>query len=239
MSTDSKIITSWVIRTKNEERHIGEILDILFKQTRQDFEIIIVDSGSTDKTLKIIEKYPVKLVEIKSEDFNYSYSLNLGISKTKGKYIGILSGHSVPQSLVFQADALKFFSNSTVAAVTGYYVDGIRKFAKPMMFIQNKFQGEQHHCPWMTNTNSMIRKDLWNLYPFDERLTRGCEDYDWAVEMLSRNYDVIKTPLFSTIYYRVNGKPSYWKMKPVWDQICKELDQKKRPSKSFSTINIT
>lgn len=52
------INTSWVIRTKNEGEHIGEVLEMLQKQTRQDFEIIIVDSGSTDKTLEIVKKFP-------------------------------------------------------------------------------------------------------------------------------------------------------------------------------------
>lgn len=229
-----KILTSWVIRTKNEERHIGEVLEILQRQTRQDFEIIIIDSGSTDKTLEIIKKFPVRLFQIKPEEFNYSYGLNFGISKTRGQYVGILSGHSVPQSLTFCADGLNFFSNPKVAAVTGYYYDGKGVLGKiPLP------RKEQHSCPWMTNTNSIIRKDLWRLYPFDERLTEGCEDYDWASEMIARGYDIVKTPLFSTVYYRVNNKLSYQKMKPVWGRICAKLDKKHRPSKSYTKIKFS
>ncbi|MCL4390529.1 MAG: glycosyltransferase family 2 protein [Patescibacteria group bacterium] len=226
-----------MIRTKNEERHIGEVLAALKKQTRQDFEIIIVDSGSTDKTLEIIRKFSVRLIQIEPGDFNYSYALNLGINKSKGQYIGILSGHSVPQGENFYADGLKFFADKKVAAVTGYYADSHSHFANSKLFLKAmRLRSEQHRCPWLTNTNSLIRRDLWRIYPFDERLIEGSEDYDWACEMLARGYDIVKTPLFSAIYYRVNGKSSYWKMRPVWDRINAEIGRKTRPGKSYTKL---
>ena len=48
---------SIIIRTKNEERWIGRCLESIFKQNYKNFEVIIVDNGSTDKTL---EKLPVR-----------------------------------------------------------------------------------------------------------------------------------------------------------------------------------
>jgi len=53
MKTKSPLV-SFVIRTKDEGKFIGKVLSLLFKQTLQDFEIIIVDSGSTDKTLEFV-----------------------------------------------------------------------------------------------------------------------------------------------------------------------------------------
>ncbi|MCL4397848.1 glycosyltransferase family 2 protein [Patescibacteria group bacterium] len=227
------ITTSWVLRTKNEEKHIGEVLEMLKNQTRKDFEIIVIDSGSTDGTLEIVRKYPIRLISIKPEEFNYSYALNRAIKFARGQYIGILSGHSIPITASFYEDGLKLFSDSKVAAISGHYVDENFKIGKKLVLRRK----EQHFIADMTNTNSMIRKKLWKSYHFDEKLMFGCEDYDWALEMLARGYDVVKVPAFSTIYYRVNGKPSYWKMKPIWNQVCKELRQKRRPSKSFSILN--
>ncbi len=234
MSSNSRITTSWVIRTKNEEKHIGEVLEMLQKQTRQDFEIIIVDSGSTDETLEIIKNFPTKLIQIKPEEFNYGFALNLSIKESRGQFIGILSGHSVPITKNFYANGMKFFSDPKIAAISGNYIESKIKFAGKALSLLR----DRHFTSDLTNTNSLIRKDLWTIYPFDEKLKQGCEDRDWALEMLARGYDIVKVPSFSTIYYRVNNKPSYQKMKPVWDKICKELDHKKRPSKSFSTINI-
>lgn len=48
---------SIIIRTKNEEKWIGENLKRLANQTYKNFEIIIVDSGSTDETLNIINNF--------------------------------------------------------------------------------------------------------------------------------------------------------------------------------------
>ena len=48
---DNKI--SVVIRTYNEEKHIGEVLESLKKQTYKNYEIVIVDSESTDRTVEI------------------------------------------------------------------------------------------------------------------------------------------------------------------------------------------
>ena len=70
--------TSIIIRTKNEEKWIGKVLEVLMQQSYKDFEIIVVDSGSTDRTLEIVKKYPIKLIEIPQKDFTYPYALNVG-----------------------------------------------------------------------------------------------------------------------------------------------------------------
>lgn len=62
---DNKI--SVVIRTYNEEKHIGEVLESLQKQTYKNYEIVIVDSGSTDGTVEILKKFDTKLVFIEKK----------------------------------------------------------------------------------------------------------------------------------------------------------------------------
>lgn len=89
-------------------------------QSRLDFEVIIVDSGSTDRTLEIAKDFPIrKVINLPESDFNYSYALNLGIKEFWGKYLGIISGHSLPVSRTWYEDAMKNFSDPKMAAVTG------------------------------------------------------------------------------------------------------------------------
>ena len=60
---------SIIIRTKNEEKWIGECLNRLFNQTYRDFDVVVVDSGSTDRTLEIIGKYDVHLFKSHRNSF--------------------------------------------------------------------------------------------------------------------------------------------------------------------------
>ena len=67
---------SLVIRCLNEEKHIGKLLAGVMEQTVKDVEVVVVDSGSTDATLSIASRFPVKIVHIKPEDFSFGGALH-------------------------------------------------------------------------------------------------------------------------------------------------------------------
>jgi len=234
-------LVSFVIRTKNESRFIGKVLKFLYKQTYKNFEVLIIDSGSTDRTLGIVKKFPVRIIKIKPEDFGFSYALNLGISKAKGKIIAIISGHSIPISDTWLSDGLKNFKNKKVAAVSGYYSSApIGYFSRKLgrLFFEKYQKKNKERSPWMTNTNALIRKDLWRQYPFDEELPE-CEDYDWAVEMIGRGYNVIKDPAFSIFHsHFLLGRPGYLERLSGWKKVCVRIDRRKRPRKSYTRIKV-
>src|SRR3989344_8698376 len=104
------IETSIIIRTRNEEKWLGTVLEMLAGQTYRNFEIIVVDSGSTDRTLSIARKFPTEIYEIPFEDFNYPYALNFAIAQAHAeKYIVLLSAHSIPISSTWLSDGLENF----------------------------------------------------------------------------------------------------------------------------------
>lgn len=72
-------VCSVVIRAFNEEKYIERLIIGITQQTINSIEIILVDSGSTDGTLEIVSRYPVRVVHIRPEDFTFGRSLNLGI----------------------------------------------------------------------------------------------------------------------------------------------------------------
>ena len=59
---------SIVIRTYNEQKHIREVMEILSKQTYKNFEIILIDSESTDDTIKIVSEYKKVLISYYEDD---------------------------------------------------------------------------------------------------------------------------------------------------------------------------
>ena len=88
-------LCSIIIRTKNEQRWISSCLSAVFSQTYNNFEVIIVDNNSEDRTLDKVKKFPVeKIVGI--DKYLPGESLNRGIRESKGDYIICLSGHCIP-----------------------------------------------------------------------------------------------------------------------------------------------
>lgn len=77
----------------NMERYIAQSIESVINQTLKEIEILIVDAGSTDRTLDIIEKYKAKdsrIQLIHSNKKSYGYQMNLAINMAKGEYIGIV-----------------------------------------------------------------------------------------------------------------------------------------------------
>lgn len=238
-------LISIVIRTKNEQLTVGKVFGALAKQTFKNFEIILIDDNSIDKTLKIVKKFskrlPIKIIRLKPDEFSHPYSQNLGASKAKGKYLCFLPGHSVPISNTWLADGMANFKDTQVAGVSGNYTEvpiGYYSQRLGRLFFLPKQKKKRTSDPWMTNTNSIIRKDLWKEYPFDEKLSE-CEDYDWGCEMLARGYNVIKEPKFNVFHsHFLLGRPGYWQRLPKWRKICTMIDKRKRPRKSFTRLEI-
>ncbi|MCK4667799.1 glycosyltransferase family 2 protein, partial [Candidatus Dependentiae bacterium] len=86
------ISVSIIIPTKNGEKYLDRVLNMLFSQeTAFDFEVIIIDSGSKDKTLKIIKKYPAQLIKIRPREFGHGKTRNYGVGISKGKFLVFLT----------------------------------------------------------------------------------------------------------------------------------------------------
>ncbi len=96
MTSDHLPEISIVIRAFNEERWLPEVLASLNRQTCRDFEVLLVDSGSTDRTREIAAANGVRVVRLRSEDFTFGHSLNVGIQESRGSLVAILSAHAIP-----------------------------------------------------------------------------------------------------------------------------------------------
>ena len=72
---------SIIIRTLNEEIYLDQLIKKIKRQnlnSKLKYEIILVDSGSTDNTLKIAERQKINIIKIKKEEFSFGRSLNYG-----------------------------------------------------------------------------------------------------------------------------------------------------------------
>lgn len=86
---------SVVIPAYNAARFVNATIDSVLAQTFQDFEILVVDDGSTDKTKEILEAYGDKIHYLYKENGGVSSARNYGIEDAKGKYIAFLDADDV------------------------------------------------------------------------------------------------------------------------------------------------
>lgn len=81
---------SFIVPVYNTEKYLKKCLDSLVNQTYKNFEIIVVNDGSTDKSSNIISKYQKKyknIIVIDKENEGLSMARNRGVQKSSGKYI--------------------------------------------------------------------------------------------------------------------------------------------------------
>lgn len=78
---------SIIVPAYNVEDYIETCLNSIFNQTNQDFEVIVVNDGSTDNTLKVLNKYKDNIIIINQENLGLSDARNNGVKKAQGKYL--------------------------------------------------------------------------------------------------------------------------------------------------------
>ena len=182
-----------VIRAFNEERHLGRLLEGVSQQSVRNVQLILVDSGSTDRTVEIARSHHATIVQIDPQEFTFGRSLNIGIAAAESGLVLIASAHVYPVYPDWIEEMLKPFSDPTVALVYGKQrgVEGSH-FSERQIF--NHWYGEnsinpQDH-PFCNNANSAIRRSLWEKHPFDESLP-GLEDLAWAKWALENKYRIV------------------------------------------------
>ena len=183
---------SIVIRAYNEEKHIGKLLDGITHQTLKDKQVILIDSGSKDKTAEIALSYGVEVFRIAPDDFTFGRSLNLGISNAKAPFVVIASAHVYPVYPDWLEKLLDPFRDEKIALVYGKQRGSdTSQFSEKQVFNQwypDQSQRYQNH-PFCNNANAAIRKDLWKSHPYDENLP-ALEDLAWAKWVFEQGYKI-------------------------------------------------
>ncbi|MGD9383394.1 MAG: glycosyltransferase [Desulfobacterales bacterium] len=195
-----KPLISVIIPTYNRGWIIKEAIDSVMAQNYRDFELIIVDDGSTDNTSDILNSYHGDILVFRQENRGVSAARNRGIVEASGRFIAFLDSDDLwlPQKLFRQVE---FFNKNPDAKIcqteetwirNGVRVNPKRKHKKPCGMI---FEPSLALC-LISPSAVMIRRSLFEkVGGFDETLP-ACEDYDLWLRISCR-YPVylIETPL--------------------------------------------
>ncbi len=197
MSDTGSPETSIVIRAFNEERWLPDVLQAIATQSYRDFEVILVDSGSVDRTRDIAESFGARIIRLRPEDFTFGHSLNLGIQEARGSLIAILSAHAIPTDGQWLERLVTPLRQPGVAMVFGgQRGHAVSKFSEARDF-ERVFpatpQVMDDEYVFVNNANSAIRRNLWEQHPFDEGLP-GLEDAEWAKYWIPLGRTVLYEP---------------------------------------------
>lgn len=215
MSAEGKVpLVTVVILTKNGGSEFESCLSRVFAQ-RVDwpFEVIIIDSGSRDNTLEIARRFPTRLIQIKSEQFNHGETRNLGAKHAKGQYIVFLTQDAIPCDENWLSALIANFTDKQVAGVFSRqipkrncniltrralesWVTGRRQ--RVVRFIRNKAEYEKlspmekYLLATFDNVSSCIRRSVWEQFSF-AHASFG-EDIEWSKTVLEAGYKIVYEP---------------------------------------------
>lgn len=178
-----------VIRALNEAEFLPECLSSVWDQDYDgQIEIVLVDSGSTDRTIQIAESYNCKIVHIKKSDFSFGRSLNMGCSAARGNVLVLLSAHCIPTDRFWLKNLVQPISDGVCEYSYGRQIArlGISKFSEGIVF--KKYYPKKSSSPqfgyFCNNANSAIKRKTWDALRFNELLT-GLEDMELARRLIS------------------------------------------------------
>jgi glycosyltransferase involved in cell wall biosynthesis len=123
---------SVIIPTYNHEKYITETINSVLNQSCQDFEIIIINDGSTDSTeQRILSIHDQRIQYVSQKNSGAHSAINKGISQSRGDYISILNSDDIylPKRL---ETCLNFLENNTNYSVVMSTVEGIYSRGMPV-----------------------------------------------------------------------------------------------------------
>ena len=171
-----KVLISVIIPTYNEEKFISVCLSSLKKQNfnkEKDYEIIVVDNGSTDNTAQIVKDFKVKLIYEPQKGI--SFAIKKGISESKGKIIALTNADTAVNPDWISNICKAFDNNSNVVAVSGRLILIPRSFLSCLSeFFINYVGGKILRN--LLSPNFAIRKDIYyKVGGIKENINFNCE----------------------------------------------------------------
>ena len=188
------------MRSCNDAWVIGYTLDALYQQQEKDFELINIDSGSTDGTVEIIKTFNPNPIQIPKSSYKPGPVLNMASQKSQGEILVFLNSDATPMDQNWLDHLVAPFSDSTIAATFGSQVP--RHDARPIVRLDyerafgdsslaENSNGRGNH--FFSLGNSAIRRAVWEERPFSETLQYS-EDVEWSYWAKSRGYGIRYVP---------------------------------------------
>ncbi|SDP44904.1 rhamnosyltransferase [Rhodoferax sp. OV413] len=200
---------SIIIPTKNAGLPLKSVLDAVLRQEIDGaFEVLVVDSGSSDGTVELVRQYPqIRLIEIESREFGHGKTRNFAISNTTGEFIAMITHDALPLHSRWLAELLKTAeADARIAGVFGRHVaypeatiftqqELVAHFqvflARPVVELDDPVryaneEGYRQYLYFFSDNNALLRRTVWQEIPYPE--VDFAEDQAWARLIIEAGY---------------------------------------------------
>jgi len=192
------MMISVVIGAFNAEEFIAEAIESVLRQSYKNFELIVVDDGSTDATRRVVESFSeLGVILLCQENKGAAAARNSAVGVSKGDYLAFLDADDVWTEFKLQSQLNEFALDTSLDAVFGmvqqvFQAEWERKIAEPIVPDTELLKG-------LTQATMLIkRKSFDRIGPFSEERTVG-EFVDW---LLRANEAGINFKLMPDLYLR-------------------------------------
>lgn len=206
---------SVLVTTRNVGEYLHKCLSSVFLMSYRNFEVIVVDSNSSDNTLEIAKKFPVKLIRLKQPSIPNAY--NTGIPAAKGKYIFVVNGDSTVSKEFLKAAINKMTYDQKIGIVSGERKQAISKNITTRLY---QFRFERHDRLGRVNSvggNYVFIKSTYlkNIHPVSENLVAGEEKFI-SQKFINAGFEIVRIAKVAMVHLdKSTSVLGYWK-KHVW-----------------------
>ena len=211
---------SVIIRALNEGKYIGACVQSIINQDLSlPYEVILVDSGSKDDTVKIAEELGCKVIAIPKNDFTFGRALNTGIRNAKFDIIISISAHCIPIGNQWMIHLVEPLIQKRGAMSFGKHFAPESSRCSEISYFSAKYHGESRQIfrPLLNNGNSAFLKSQWENHPFDETLPAQ-EDMEFCLWHMKNSS--------ATLYFSASAAVTHYhndRNQVLYQRLYKEL----------------
>jgi len=209
------VLVSVLLVTRDGAATLGETLAAIRAQrTDFPFEIVAIDSGSTDGTVELLARGADRLLEIAPRDFNHGTTRNAGVAACRGELVTLLVQDALPaaddwlESLIaplrrdprLAGTCARQLPRQAASAVTRHYLAGWAAAAAEPRTMEVRdapawsalAPAERLALCTFDDVCACIRRSVWERFPFQP--TAIAEDVEWAREVLLAGWRLAYVP---------------------------------------------
>ena len=212
---------SVIIPVYNQAQFLGHAIDSVLAQTWKDYELIVVDDGSTDESGEVAQRYGSRLRYVRKPNAGGASAVNVGVRLARGSWIAILPSDDMwePNKLERQwsyidghPEAAFVYSDYSIIDVNGKQQ---RSTSHPVPSGRTRQRIHLLRGCFINGGSVLLRKAIFEeIGGFDEQ-NRYAPDYDYWLRVTER-YPAIRVPE-PLLRYRVHGGQDSMRFRAIWN----------------------